>query len=370
MPSDPTAAALPVEDWPTIKHRWLAFWEHGLYDRPILQVTAPRESPAPPAEDVDPETQWTGPAYMIRRTERDLVATYYGGEALPWCWNPISAGWAMLFGCQPHYSAATAYVDPAPVGLDGFPALDGWRESQAWSWTRESHVAFACASRGRFFVPVFWGNSSLDILGLVRGVEQLMMDFILNPAWLQAALRQMNDILYASFEELWPLVGQAATGLEGCVETCGFWSPGKARTFDADLAYNISPRAFRRFVLPPLVDWMGQVDHASWHLDGVGNLRHLDTLLGLPELHAVQWVQGEGPHKPILSWVPLLRQIQAHGKSLQVLCEPEEVEPLLREIRPEGLAIRTHCRTEAAARQLIERVARYYHPPRTAATPT
>jgi hypothetical protein len=349
-----------VEDWPTVKQRWGAFWEHGLYDRPLLQITAPRDGAPPSLAGVDAQTQWTDTGYMIRRCEADLRATFYGGEALPWCWNPISAGWAMLFGCRPHYSAATVYVDPAPVGPDGFPTLDGWQTSPAWAWIRDSHAAFAAASRGRFFVPVFWGNSTLDILGLVRGVAPLMTDFVLNPGWLGSALQQMNDILYCIFEELWPATGQAATGIEGCVETCGFWSPGKSRTFDADLAYNISNRAFRQFVLQPMVDWMQRVEYRSWHLDGVGSLRHLDTLLDLPELQAIQWVQGEGAHHAILPWVPLIQKIQARGKSIQVLCDPDEIKPLLKEVRPEGLVIKAHCPTESAARQLIERVAQQY----------
>jgi hypothetical protein len=156
------------------------------------------------------------------------------------------------------------------------------------------------------------------------------------------------------------MVGQTVSGLEGCVETCGMWSPGKARTFDADLAYNISDRAFKQLVLPPLVEWMQRVDHRSWHLDGVGNLRHLDTLLAVHELQAIQWVQGEGPQKAILPWAELIRHIQAHGKSVQVLCDPEEVEPILAAVRPEGLAIRTHCASEGQARQLIDRVAKRY----------
>jgi hypothetical protein len=350
-----------VEDWPAVKRRWDAFWEHGLVDRPLLQVTAPRDRVEPRHSQVDPIAQWTDPATMIAHAEQQLQTVYYGGEALPWCWNPISAGWSLLFGCQPHYSTSTVYVDPAPPGLDGFPSLAGWQDSPAWTWIRSSHIAFAEASRCRFFVPAFWGNSSLDSLGLVCGVENLLMDFVLNPAWLRTALRQMNDILRTTFEELWPLVGPLATGLEGCVETCGFWSRGKARTFDADLACNISNEAFKEFVLPPLVEWMQQINHASWHLDGAGNLRHLDTLLDLPELCAIQWVQGEGSHHAIRAWIPLIQKIQARGKSVQVLCEPEEVEAVLDEVRPEGLVIKTHCANESAARQLIERVVRRYH---------
>ena len=38
--SETGVGTLPVvEDWPAVKSRWDAFWEHGLVDRPLLQVT-------------------------------------------------------------------------------------------------------------------------------------------------------------------------------------------------------------------------------------------------------------------------------------------------------------------------------------------
>jgi hypothetical protein len=348
-----------LEDWSLVKKRWEAFWEHGLYDRPILQVKAPRQGVFPQTETVDAETQWTDISFMIDRTLRDMRSTYYGGEAIPWCWNPISAGYAVLFGCKPHFTDATVFVDPAAAEEDGYPALDGWRESSWWPWIREGMRAFAQASRRRFFVPVFWGNSAMDILGVVRGVEDFMMDIACNPAWVKQAVRRMNEIQHEIFEEIWEFVQPEATGMDGNVDSSGFWSPGKARTFDADLAYNISNRAFKELILPPMAEWMQEIDNSSWHLDGKGNLTHLETLLDLPQLKAIQWVQGDGPHKPILPWVPLIRKIQERGKSIQVLCEPEEVESLLAEISPEGLAISTYCKTEGEARRLLERLKTY-----------
>jgi hypothetical protein len=349
-----------VDEWPIVKRRWEAFWEHGLYDRPLVQVRAPREGVEPTPEVVDPETQWTDIDFMVRRTVEDLRTTYYGGEAIPWCWNPISAGYALLFGCRPHFSSATVYVDPAPEGEDGLPVLEGWRESPYWSWIRDGIQAFARASHGRFFVPVFWGNSAMDILGLVRGPEKFMLDIALNPEWVKSAVRQMNDILWEMFDELWQFTTPDVTGLEGCLETCGFWSPGRARTFDADMAYGISNEAFRELILPPMVEWMRTMDHCSWHLDGIGSVRHLDTLLALPEIEAIQWVQGEGPHKAIMQWVPLIRKIQSSGKSIQVICELHEVEPVLAEVSPEGLTISTRCGSEKEARELLERVDQLY----------
>jgi hypothetical protein len=104
---------------------------------------------------------------------------------------------------------------------------------------------------------------------------------------------------------------------------------------------------------------MHTVDHRIYHLDGPGAIHHLDTLLDLPELHAIQWVPGAGQEE-IMQWIPLIQRIQSKGKAVTVRVQPEEIDPLLREVKPEGLRIRTHCETETEARQLLDRMASLY----------
>ena len=357
-----TTPALPNEilaDWPAVKQRWLAWWAHDLYDRPLLQIRAPWGGTAPADAQSGPGDAVDRCGYMVRRAEEDLRCTYYGGEALPLCWNPISAGWAFPSVCGPFFRCDGL---PRPgAGWPGrFPGPRWRRESRWWPWIWDGQRQMARASRGRFFVPPFWAAATWTFWAWCAGSSGSWVDFVENRAWLAGALRQMNGILYTIYDELWPHLGEAVTGLEGNIDSSGFWSPGRSRTFDADLAYSISPRDFRELILPPLVEWMQRIDYSSWHLHGIGNFRHLDTLLDVPELQAIQWVQGEGAYHAILQWIPLLRKVQARGKSLQVLCEPHEVLPVLKELQPEGLVISTTCATQGEARALIETVARMY----------
>jgi hypothetical protein len=46
----PLSAAL--EDWPLIKQRWQAWWHQEIVDRPVIQITAPRDG-AGPAQGLD-----------------------------------------------------------------------------------------------------------------------------------------------------------------------------------------------------------------------------------------------------------------------------------------------------------------------------
>ena len=61
--------------------------------------------------------------------------------------------------------------------------------------------------------------------------------------------------------------------------------------------------------------------HNIFHLDGKGVARHLDEILNVPEIQAIQWVQGAGADQPILPWLPLIKKIQTAGKGVVVTPE-------------------------------------------------
>jgi 5-methyltetrahydrofolate--homocysteine methyltransferase len=85
-----------------------------------------------------------------------------------------------------------------------------------------------------------------------------------------------------------------------------------------DFSYMISPRMFKRFVLPELQATCRRLPRSFYHLDGVGQIPHLDALLSIPELGGVQWVPGDG--KPDCGhWPELYQKIHAAGKKTQLI---------------------------------------------------
>lgn len=347
------------EDWDKEKRRWEAWWNHEMYDRVPIQVTAPKAGVKPePVEPVDFKQQWTDIDFMIRRTLEEVRCRYYGGEALPCFWHNWSAGHALLFGCEPHFEANTVWVDPAPTGEDGWPVLDTWRKSPWWSWIHTNTLTAAQASKGRYFVMPGWGNNAGDTLALARGVEQLLMDIALEPQRVKRAVKQASDMWIEITSELWKLITPEITGMEGSLDYCGCWSPGRTLTFDCDVAYNISPQSFADIFLPPLIKAMRTANRRIFHVDGIGVSHHLELLLEVPELDAIQWMPGDGHFYPVTQWIPLIRRVQEKGKSILVYVRPEEIEPLMQEVKHEGLLLSTWVGTEKEARELVKRVAR------------
>ena len=338
-----------------MKKRYKAWWANELYDRVLVQATAPRDKVKPiPVEPSSPKVKWTDINYMIRKNLEGIRTTYYGGESLPLFSHNWSCGHELLLGCQPKFSWDTVWVDPVATVTE-HPELSFSRKNPWWKWMCHSTEAAAQASKGRYFIVPTWGNCAGDILASLRGTEQLLMDLELNPGWVRSAVKTVSDILIEIWEELWQIISPKVTGMEGSINDCGCWSPGKTLTLDCDFSYMISPKAFQNLFLPSLIEMMHTVDHRIYHLDGAS--QHLDTLLDIPELQAIEWVPGVG-HEEIMQWVPLIKRVQSKGKSIQVFAKPEEIKPLLQEIQPEGLCVSTHCETEKDTRELLKSVAR------------
>ena len=113
-------------------------------------------------------------------------------------------------------------------------------------------------------------------------------------------------------------------GNPGYSDWSGIYSATPSYILQSDFAYMIGPEMFRTFVLPHIEDACQRLDNAIYHLDGVGQLAHLDMLLALPRLKAVQWVYGDG--KPSARhWMEVYQKIARAGKRNFVIGDVREV---------------------------------------------
>jgi 5-methyltetrahydrofolate--homocysteine methyltransferase len=110
----------------------------------------------------------------------------------------------------------------------------------------------------------------------------------------------------------------------------------------SDFAYMIGPAQFERWVVPDLVACCAQLDHGFYHLDGKGQIPHLDHLLSIPTLKGVQWIPGDGqPDAADPVWWPLLKRIRDAGKLVQIYSPGDLVLRMAREVPLTGFAIET-----------------------------
>jgi hypothetical protein len=116
---------------------------------------------------------------------------------------------------------------------------------------------------------------------------------------------------------------------------------------------------FAEFILPLIREQAETYPRSIFHLDGPDMIRHLDLLMEIEEIDAIQWVQGAGAG-PVSDWMDVMKRIQKGGKALYVYADPGEAEKLLRELDPAGLMmVFPDILTEAEATDLLETVEQF-----------
>jgi 5-methyltetrahydrofolate--homocysteine methyltransferase len=115
----------------------------------------------------------------------------------------------------------------------------------------------------------------------------------------------------------------------------------------------ISPEMCRRFVVPALEYEASCLKHNVYHYDGVGALTHLDDILAIKSIDAIQWVPGAGQPRTI-EWMDLLKKIQKAGKGLWLYdWSPDEIKARFKELDPSLLYFSTGAKTPREADELI-----------------
>lgn len=350
------------QDWPEAAERLGRWWQGEFLGRPMMQVTAPRVGVEPRRVPQAPNLweHWTNPQYVVPRYEESMRRTAFFGEACPQTYinmGPVSA--AGYLGCTPRVMPTTVWQEPCVENWATY-APQIHRESPWWRHTYELALSLGEAAAGKWFVCEIGLADAGDTLSYLRGAERLLVDLMERPRDEMMRVRdRLVELLWEVHAEFTQVLSR---WMEGTSSWLGVWSPKQTVTLQCDVSCMVSPAMFDEFFAPAVAAQCLQADHVIYHLDGAGALQHVDTLLALPRLHAIQWVPGageEGPAHP--KWRPLLRRIIKAGKRVHVSVAPQEVQDLLADLPADGLAIATGCRSEEEARELLRRARQWSH---------
>ncbi|MDR1948870.1 MAG: hypothetical protein LBQ38_05735, partial [Spirochaetaceae bacterium] len=169
----------------------------------------------------------------------------------------------------------------------------------------------------------------LDVAATFRGSEELLMDLYDSPDEVWRLCGEIQNAWYEAYHDL-EAVLQPGNG--GYSDWGGAYSAVPSYILQSDFSYMIGPEMFNQFVLPCLKRDCEELDHTIYHLDGVGEIPHLDSLLTLDKLDAVQWVYGDG--KPTARhWIDLYRKIAAAGKGIHLVGDGEDLREVYTQIK-------------------------------------
>jgi len=300
-----------------------AFWDGTLDDYPLLWITVPAALPGtPPPEPDTEEALWADVDYVLASAEYQLARTYYAGDALPvhnpWLGPDQVAAWlGAKLTLAPRLN--TSWIKPFISDWAARPRLAVDPANPWWRLYLEILHASVERGRGRWVTTYPDLHTGIDGLAAVRGPERLLVDLLERPEEVARAMGEMTELLR------WIVSQVDAVLLPGGQGTSNWTMGWSSRRFlcvgQNDVSCMISPEMFDSFCLADTVASCRLAERTIYHLDGPGALRHLERILGIAELDCVQWIQGAGNPLPS-SWLPVLHQIQAAGKSVQVYYGP------------------------------------------------
>jgi hypothetical protein len=279
--------------------------------------------------------RWWDTDYQIELFEYQLKHSVFNAETFPVFWPNLGPEiFTAFYDVELLYKEVTFYAVPVIKEWSNVDNIVLDFNNSYFRKLEELTYAVLEHCNGKFLVGYTDFHLGLDSAAAFRDVQQLCMDFPLEPDH----MKQLIDISSRDFHKVFDHFDSI---LKEHNQLSVTWmaipSFGKMHIPSCDIGTLISPDQFEEFVLPLLKNEIKPMTHNIFHLDGIGVAKHLDIMLTLSEINAIQWVQGVGDELPIMQWVPLIKKVQAAGKSVVVDLQLSELESFMKEVEPNGI---------------------------------
>ncbi len=349
-------------DYEQALKRMDAFWERELFDRPVVQF--PLYKPVdewidyPVSGHRTPEDMWLDVDYQATWNQVNLSNHYYLGDTMPVAWPNLGPDvFAAFYGCPLcFYDHETSCSKPLVQNTSDIENIKINWESPWLSKLIQMTDAYLEIGKGKFITGMPDLHTGGDCLAALRGPMGLAADLIKDPARLKVLLIQIEsdyECIYNKFYDL----------LRGAGQPISTWVPlvsnNKYYPVSNDFSITISAAMYRDIFLEGVIRECRFLDRSIYHIDGPGALRHLDAILEISELDAVQFVPTPGDDS-FVRWSEVYSRIQNAEKCVQVNCELSEIEDVIRTLKPEGLYLYVKgVPNEDSAQQLIHKLERW-----------
>jgi hypothetical protein len=336
--------------------RVYAWFEGQIIDRPPIRFVAhnafvEQANQAYPSGSL--KARWFDAEFQVETFLKSIAGQTFHGETFPVFWPNLGPEvYAAFYGSELEYGEVTAWSRPLVREWDDIARLKLDMQNEYFKKLEDLTRCALEACAGRFMVGYTDLHPGVDCAAAWRDPQQLCLDLLESPD--QAA--HLIHLAIADFERIYDRFDALLKAhRQLSVSWMGIPSFGRMHIPSCDFSALISPQFFERFCLPVLQREVKSMTHNVFHVDGKGVAKHLDMILDVPEVHAIQWVQGVGSHLPIMQWVPLIKRIQARAPVIVDLSK-HELEAFMSEVKPEGIFLWVGTENEEEERALLRRV--------------
>lgn len=312
-----------VTNWEETQQRFIAWWRGEPMDRPLLRVIARRNQPLERLEPIKsaqtPEELHLDAERLVKECRNYCRTHTFLAEAFPSVDINMGPGsLAVYLGVEPIFAWDTVwYKEIVKNGWKAFGSLKYDPDNYYWKKHLEIIKRAQKIAKGDFFINIPDLIENLDILSAMRGPQDFCFDLIDEPDMMKQYIKQVDELYFNYYNEMYDIV----KGEDGCSSYTAFhiWGPGRTAKIQCDFSALMSPRQFRDFAQSSLRKQCQQLNSSVYHLDGPDAIKHLDALMEIEELNALQWTAGAGqPDGGSEKWYPIYDKVRDAGKSLWI----------------------------------------------------
>ena len=339
------------------KEKFRNYWAHKNTGRPLMCVIARRPeveqySDGTPVEGgyldqicqgkyynmpeelkwKDMEDKYQNPQRIVDRYRYFCQTHAFLGESFPNLNIDFGPGsLASYLGSEIGFKEDTVWFNKCLDGWDGVPKLTFDPENK-W-FKKHLQLAKDCQALAGddFYVDMPDLMENIDVLASLRGAQDILFDLLDEPEMIGERIQEVTDIYYEYYDRFYDVIKDEEGG--NAYTVFQIWGPGRTVKLQCDFSAMMSPEDFRKYIQPSLRSQSENVDHVLYHLDGPAAIKHMDALMEIEEIDALQWTSGDaGPDGTLPDWDVIYDKAIAAGKSIWVKVYSGEFEDWIRNV--------------------------------------
>lgn len=344
-------------NWEETKEKFRNYWAHKNTGRPLMCVIARRPeieqySDGTPVDGgylgqicqgkyynmpdelmwKDMEDKYQDPQRIVDRYRFFCDTHAFLGESFPNLNVDFGPGsLAAYLGSEIGFKEDTVWFNKCLDGWDGVSKLQFDPENK---WFKK-HINLVKSCRelagNDFYVDMPDLMENIDVLASLRGAQETLFDLLDEPEKVGERIQEVTDVYYDYYDRFYDAIKDEEGG--NAYTVFQIWGPGRTVKLQCDFSAMMSPEDFRKYIQPSLRTQSENVDHVLYHLDGPQAIKHMDALMEIDGIDALQWTSGDaGPDGTLPDWDVIYDKAIAAGKSIWVKVYSGEFEDWIRNV--------------------------------------
>jgi len=359
------------KNWAETQEKFTNYWQQQNTGRPLMIVVAKKEEAKPlPTElkAVDMVDKYQDANRMVARYRHFCENHLFLAESFP--------NMSVDFGPGSIAAYLGSDIEFRPDTIWFTEVVDDWEETPKLTFDPENkwfqrHIKLYKdihkQAAGDFLIPIPDLMENIDVLVSLRGGQNTIYDLIDEPKIVEERIAEVSDVYFEYYNHFYEIIKDPVD--ESCAYTVfQIWGKGKTGKIQCDFSALMSPAQFHDFIKEPLRAQAKQLNNVLYHLDGPDAIKHLDALMEIEEIDALQWTSGDhGPDGTLEDWYVIYDKARLAGKSLWIKIYTGDLDEQIRGVDKlvarygsHSMLLHFDIMSEADAKKLLEHAEQHW----------